>query len=284
MKITYLGPLLVATQEEMESRRLRTVKIEEEIESQKKLLRVEKERVKLEQVEQKESLKQFLRKSKTGDTLNGRMESLKIEGQIERRIESLKQQMQTLEGEIEGRIESLEEQLRELKEEEAFSGFSYPEHERFKRLSGEHSSPISGDFDPDANEPVVVGGMLESKSVWVFRRKCFLVEGANFVPPDEIASRIKHAAYREEKALEKIQKEVAAFENFERLPSARRERIPESVRLFVWQRDCGRCVKCESNERLEFDHIIPVAEGGSSTERNVQLLCERCNRTKGKVI
>ena len=120
--------------------------------------------------------------------------------------------------------------------------------------------------------------------MWVFRRKCFLVEGANFVPPDEIASRIKHAAYREEKALEKIQKEVAAFENFERLPSARRERIPESVRLFVWQRDCGRCVKCESSERLEFDHIIPVAEGGSSTERNVQLLCERCNRTKGKVI
>ncbi len=46
-------------------------------------------------------------------------------------------------------------------------------------------------------------------------------------------------AYRAEKALEKIQKEVAAFENFERLPSARRERIPESVRLFVWQRDCG---------------------------------------------
>ena len=158
------------------------------------------------------------------------------------------------------------------------SGFSYPERNSFSR------TPISGDFDPDANEPVLVGGTLTSGYVWVFRRKCFRVEGATYVPRAEIASRIKHASYREEKALEKIQKEVAAFENFERLPSARRERIPESVRLFVWQRDCGRCVKCESKERLEFDHIIPVAEGGSSTERNVQLLCERCNRTKGKVI
>jgi 5-methylcytosine-specific restriction endonuclease McrA len=89
---------------------------------------------------------------------------------------------------------------------------------------------------------------------------------------------------KSQKALEKIQKEVAAFENFERLPSARRERIPESVRLFVWQRDGGRCVKCELKERLEFDHIIPVAEGGSSTERNVQLLCETCNRKKGKAV
>jgi hypothetical protein len=59
-----------------------------------------------------------------------------------------------------------------------------------------------------------------------------------------------------------------------------RERIPDDVRTFVWQRDEGKCVKCGSIELLEFDHIIPVAEGGSSTERNVQLLCEPCNRKK----
>jgi hypothetical protein len=60
-----------------------------------------------------------------------------------------------------------------------------------------------------------------------------------------------------------------------------REPIPESVRIFVWRRDEGKCVRCGSNERLEFDHIIPLAEGGSNTERNLQLLCEACNRVKG---
>ena len=63
-----------------------------------------------------------------------------------------------------------------------------------------------------------------------------------------------------------------------------REPIPESVRIFVWRRDGGKCVRCGNNERLEFDHIIPLAEGGSNTERNLQLLCEACNRGKGAKI
>ena len=64
----------------------------------------------------------------------------------------------------------------------------------------------------------------------------------------------------------------------------RREIIPEDVRIFVWRRDEGRCVQCGSNERLEFDHVIPLSRGGSSTERNLQLLCEFCNRSKSDKI
>ncbi len=60
-----------------------------------------------------------------------------------------------------------------------------------------------------------------------------------------------------------------------------REYIPESVRVFVWRRDGGRCVKCGSQTKLEYDHIIPVSRGGSNTARNIQLLCEKCNREKG---
>jgi 5-methylcytosine-specific restriction endonuclease McrA len=70
----------------------------------------------------------------------------------------------------------------------------------------------------------------------------------------------------------------------EKLEGTPREPISEAVRLFVWQRDGGKCVKCGARERLEFDHIIPVTAGGSSTERNVQLLCESCNRSKGATI
>jgi hypothetical protein len=64
----------------------------------------------------------------------------------------------------------------------------------------------------------------------------------------------------------------------------RRAPIPEAVRHAVWRRDGGRCVECGSNESLEFDHIIPHSLGGSDTERNLQLLCERCNRRKASRI
>jgi 5-methylcytosine-specific restriction endonuclease McrA len=63
-----------------------------------------------------------------------------------------------------------------------------------------------------------------------------------------------------------------------------RQSIPKFVQHEVWRRDEGRCVKCGSQEKLEFDHIIPLSKGGSNTVRNVQLLCENCNRGKSNNI
>jgi len=56
--------------------------------------------------------------------------------------------------------------------------------------------------------------------------------------------------------------------------------ISKLVKNDVWNRDGGKCVECGSNERLEFDHIISYSKGGSNTARNIQLLCEKCNRSK----
>ena len=56
--------------------------------------------------------------------------------------------------------------------------------------------------------------------------------------------------------------------------------IPKSVKDSVWRRDGGKCTTCGSQELLEFDHIIPFSLGGSNTYRNVQLLCQTCNRKK----
>lgn len=59
-----------------------------------------------------------------------------------------------------------------------------------------------------------------------------------------------------------------------------REGIPENVRVAVWRRDNGMCARCKSRAKLEYDHIIPVSKGGSNTARNIELLCEACNRSK----
>lgn len=64
----------------------------------------------------------------------------------------------------------------------------------------------------------------------------------------------------------------------------KREPIPQGVQDAVWRRDGGRCVKCGSQENLEFDHIIPFSKGGSNTVRNLQLLCQKCNREKSNNI
>jgi hypothetical protein len=64
----------------------------------------------------------------------------------------------------------------------------------------------------------------------------------------------------------------------------RRPSIPQNIKDKVWNRDDGKCVQCGSNENIEFDHIIPFSKGGSSTYRNLQILCEKCNRSKSDKI
>jgi HNH endonuclease len=57
--------------------------------------------------------------------------------------------------------------------------------------------------------------------------------------------------------------------------------IPSAVKLEVWKRDRGSCVKCGSKENLHFDHIIPYSRGGSSKDaRNIQILCSAHNLAK----
>jgi len=57
--------------------------------------------------------------------------------------------------------------------------------------------------------------------------------------------------------------------------------IPTAVKLEVWKRDKGRCVKCGRKDNLHFDHILPYSKGGSSiVAKNIQLLCARHNLTK----
>lgn len=54
-------------------------------------------------------------------------------------------------------------------------------------------------------------------------------------------------------------------------------------RFFVLKRDGFTCKICGANGpgvKLEVDHIVPVAEGGSDSLDNLQTLCFECNRGK----
>ncbi len=60
--------------------------------------------------------------------------------------------------------------------------------------------------------------------------------------------------------------------------------IPREIRQRIWVRYGGRCAECQAEDYLEFDHIVPVAKGGSNSDSNVQLLCRRCNLRKSDKI
>lgn len=60
-----------------------------------------------------------------------------------------------------------------------------------------------------------------------------------------------------------------------------RPRLTNAIMSEVWTRDAGKCVECGSMENLEFDHVIPLSKGGSSTAENLRILCRACNRKRG---
>jgi 5-methylcytosine-specific restriction endonuclease McrA len=95
---------------------------------------------------------------------------------------------------------------------------------------------------------------------------------------EEVKALVLAADLRRERRLEQA---IALTAQAGANASPARPPIPEEVRIAVWRRDRGRCVRCSSQRNLEFDHIIPIALGGSNTARNLQLLCEACNREKG---
>lgn len=95
---------------------------------------------------------------------------------------------------------------------------------------------------------------------------------------EEMIFQIMELEDKERQKFERLKHKFTTAQEEEKKP--KREPIPEDVRITVWRRDEGKCSKCGSREKLEYDHIVPVAKGGSNTARNIELLCEQCNRSK----
>jgi hypothetical protein len=49
----------------------------------------------------------------------------------------------------------------------------------------------------------------------------------------------------------------------------------------ILARDGHRCRACGATKKLHIDHIVPVSKGGTSDDGNLQVLCEKCNTSKG---
>ena len=56
--------------------------------------------------------------------------------------------------------------------------------------------------------------------------------------------------------------------------------VSETTKKIVYARDRGICQCCGSSVNLEYDHITPFSCGGTSEVSNIQLLCQKCNRSK----
>lgn len=60
--------------------------------------------------------------------------------------------------------------------------------------------------------------------------------------------------------------------------------MPPEVREYVFKRDrhqCQACGKKPPEVKLQVDHIIPLAKGGTNDISNLQTLCQGCNLAKG---
>lgn len=57
---------------------------------------------------------------------------------------------------------------------------------------------------------------------------------------------------------------------------------PYKQRKAALQRDNNQCVQCGSTERLEVDHVLNIAHGGTHDLDNLQTLCATCHREKSQ--
>lgn len=70
-----------------------------------------------------------------------------------------------------------------------------------------------------------------------------------------------------------------------------RKNLPQWIKRAVFYRDNGKCVICqkdlsglidvEEEYEKQYDHIVPLEEGGLNDISSIQLMCSCCNQKKG---
>ena len=125
---------------------------------------------------------------------------------------------------------------------------------------------------------------LPHELFWLFRDDVYAVDRIPRISErEEIVLRTKALHFQAADTLRRLREQVA---NSEATVSflknqASRQPLPDDVKLAVWARDGGCCVRCGAARELHFDHIIPLSRGGGDHFENIQLLCRTCNLAKG---
>lgn len=115
---------------------------------------------------------------------------------------------------------------------------------------------------------------IKGKNYWLFQNKFY--SDSDSLKASEIHAVLEASRLRRQRKIEN----AVALQDLKNQPVVRRG-IPDDVKLLVMHRDQGQCCHCGSRVELQYDHIIPISRGGSSSPENLQLLCGPCNRAKG---
>lgn len=125
-------------------------------------------------------------------------------------------------------------------------------------------------------KPVLVLEIEKTPKRWWMFMNDFYYEDEGYEEEEIKALALERLSKKERR----VKRAMSLVEQATAIKGDTREQIPDDVKIFVWKRDGGKCVKCGQSENLEYDHIIPFSKGGSNTARNLQILCETCNRSK----
>jgi len=140
-------------------------------------------------------------------------------------------------------------------------------------------------FPPDDADPRRIGGPYRGDQtdggawLWAFNGEVYSTKAD--LDEEEFEALLFEAANATKVRIARAMALKAQAQAIEGAEDSGRPLIPDDVKMYVWQRDGGKCVKCRSTRNLEYDHDIPFSLGGSTTARNLRLLCETCNRSKG---
>ena len=117
---------------------------------------------------------------------------------------------------------------------------------------------------------------IGERTYWRFQNRTYWDNDG--LSSDQVYALLVTRLQREQATVERAQAMVA---NGLQPQQSKRGGVPDDVKQMVWLRDGGKCQSCGSTVELQFDHVIPVALGGSDSPDNLQVLCGPCNRAKG---